>query len=79
MEVKFSPELEAKLDSIASQQGRARETLVREAVEQFVQHTEWFHKEVDAGLAEVRRGDTLEHDRVAARMEELIAQKKRHT
>lgn len=77
MEVKISPELEAKLNSIATQQGRDRETLVREAVEQFVQHTEWFQKKVDDGLAQVRSGDTVEHAKVVTRMEDLIARKQR--
>jgi predicted transcriptional regulator len=77
MEVKISPELEARLATIAMQQGRDRESLVRELIEEYLKHLEWFHKEVDTGLAEVRRGETVEHEQVAARMEKLIARKQR--
>jgi predicted transcriptional regulator len=79
MEVKISPELEAKLDTVATQQGRDRESLVREALEQYLKHLEWFHKEVDTGLAQVRSGDTLPHRQVVAGMEDRIARKQRRT
>jgi len=36
MEVKLFPELQAKLDSIAAQQGRESGSLVREAVERLI-------------------------------------------
>ena len=77
MEVKISPELEAKLDTVATEQGRDRESLAREALEQYLKHLEWFHKEVDAGLAQVRSGDTLPHRQVVAGMEDRIARKQR--
>jgi predicted transcriptional regulator len=79
MEVKISPELEAKLGSIATQQGRALESLVREAVEQFVRHAEWFHKRVDEGLAQVDSHETLSHEQIALATEDLIARKQRRS
>lgn len=42
MEVKLSPELQAKLDSIAAQQGRDSASLVHEAVEGLIGCDEWF-------------------------------------
>jgi predicted transcriptional regulator len=38
-------------------------------------HEEWFIREVEAGLAQVRDGQTLPHEEVVARMEVLIAEK----
>jgi len=77
MEIELSPELQAKLDRIASEQGRDTKSLVHEAVERLVDYDEWFIRQVEQGLAQVDRGDLLEQEDVAARMEKLIAQKQR--
>jgi predicted transcriptional regulator len=79
MELKLSPELQAKLERVASQQGRDSESLVHEAVERLVRYDEWFIQQVEKGLAQIDRGEVLEHDEVAARMENLIAKKQRRT
>jgi predicted transcriptional regulator len=77
MEIKLSPELQAKLDRIASQQGRDSESLVHEAVERLADYDDWFIRQVEKGLAQVDRGEVVEHEEVAARMENLITQKQR--
>lgn len=79
MEVKLSPELQAKLDSIAAQQGRDSASLVHEAVERLIGYDEWFIRQVEEGLAQLDRGEVLEHDEVAARLEKLIAEKQRRS
>ena len=60
----FDPDLQEKLSRIATQQGRAAETLVREAVERLVDYDDWFLQEVDKGLAAADRGEFIEHDAV---------------
>jgi predicted transcriptional regulator len=77
MEVKLSPELQEKLDRLASQQGRDSESLVHEAVERLVGDDEWFAKEVERGLSQIERGEVLDQAEVAARMEKRIAQSRR--
>lgn len=77
MEVKLSSELEAKLDRVAVQQGRDRASLVREAVERLVDHDDWFMRQVEEGLAQVQRGEVLEQEDVADRLEKLIDAKRR--
>jgi predicted transcriptional regulator len=77
MEIELSPELQAKLDRIASQQGRDSKSLVHEAVERLVGYDEWFLRQVEIGLAQADRGELLEDNEVAARMENLIARKQR--
>lgn len=72
MEVKLTPELEAKLDSIAAQQGRDAQSLVKEAVERLVSYDEWFVREVEKGLAQLERGEFLEHEEVGLRLEKLL-------
>ncbi len=75
MQVKLPPELQAKLDRIAAQQGREPESLVNEAVERLVGYDEWFIRQVEKGLAEVERGEVFEHEEVVAKVENLIREK----
>jgi predicted transcriptional regulator len=77
MEIDLSPELQAKLDRIASQQGRDSKSLVHEAVERLVGYDEWFLRQVEIGLAQADRGEFLEHEEVVARTEDLISRKQR--
>jgi predicted transcriptional regulator len=64
MEVDFTPDLEAKLDRLAAEQGRETKALVREAVERFVNHDDWFIREVEKGLAAADRGEFIEHEEI---------------
>jgi predicted transcriptional regulator len=77
MEIELSPELQAKLERIASEQGRDTKSLVKEAVERLVGYDEWFLRQVEIGLAQADRGELLEDNEVAARMENLITRKQR--
>jgi predicted transcriptional regulator len=77
MDIELSPELQAKLERIASEQGRDSKSLVHEAVERLVGYDEWFIREVEKGLAQVDRGEALKDKDVAARMENLIREKQR--
>jgi len=77
MEVRLSPELQAKLDRMAAQQGRDAESLVHEAVDRLVGYDEWFVGEVEKGLAQIERGDVLAHDDVGSRLEKLLIEKQR--
>jgi predicted transcriptional regulator len=79
MELNLSPELKAKLERIAALQGRDTESLVHEAVERLVGYDEWFLSQVEKGLGQIERGEVLDYEVVAARMEKLIAQKQRKT
>lgn len=77
MKIDLSPDLQAKLERLASQQGRNSESLVQEAVERLVDYDEWFLRQVNEGLAQVERGEVVQHEGVAARIENLITQKQR--
>jgi hypothetical protein len=57
MGIDLSPELQVKLDRIASQQGSDGKSLVHQAVERFVGYDEWFICQVETGLAQVDRGE----------------------
>ena len=75
MEVKLTPELEAKLDGIAAQQWRDAQSLVKEAVERLVEYDEWFVREVEKGLEQIEHGEVLGHEEVGARLEKLLNEK----
>jgi len=79
MELKLTPELQAKLDEVAAQQGRDAQSLVQEAVQRLVDYDQWFVREVEKGLAQIERGDVLEHEEVGARLEKLLNEKQRRT
>ncbi len=64
MEVNLPPELEARLNRKAAQQGRDSASLVREAVERLVDYDEWFIGEVEKGLAAGGRGEFIEHEEI---------------
>jgi len=79
MQVNLPPELQAKLDRIAAQEGRDPESLVNEAVERLVSYDESFVRQVERGLAQVERGEVFEHEEVVAKVENLIREKQRQT
>jgi predicted transcriptional regulator len=70
MDVPLNPDLQAKLSRLATQQGRASEALVVEAVERLVNYDEWFLREVDKGLAAADRGEFVEHSDVRKMIDE---------
>ena len=75
MEVHLNPDVQAKLDRLAAEQGRDTEALAEEAIARFVDHDEWFMREVEKGLASSERGEFLNHEEVGTRLEKLIAEK----
>ena len=64
MEIDFTPDIEAKLDRLAAEQGRDAKALVREAVERLVNYDAWFTREVEKGLAAADRGEFIEHEEI---------------
>ncbi len=75
MELHLNPEVQAKLSRIAAECGRDPEVLAQEAIERFVEHDEWFIREVEKGLAQVSRGELLTHEEVGTRIEKLLSTK----
>ena len=55
--MQLTSDQQAKLTRMATEQGRAAETLVQEAVERFLNYDEWFSREVDKRLAAADRAN----------------------
>ncbi len=62
MEVRLTPDLEAKLSRLATERGQDTQTLVQEAIERLVDYDEWFLREVEKGLAAADRGELIDHE-----------------
>ena len=62
MEVRLTPDLEAKLSRLATERGQDTQTLVQEAIERLVDYDEWFLREVEKGLAAAERGELIDHE-----------------
>lgn len=72
MQINIPSDLQAKLDRIAQKQGCAPESIVNEAIGRLVEYDEWFIRQVERGLAQLERGELLEHEEVVSRMENLF-------
>lgn len=72
MEIFFAPELEAKLNRIASQSGKGADQVVRELVVNYVDHDEWFRQEVGKGLTSLDQGKSVSHEEVRRQMERIL-------
>ena len=64
---------EHKLTRLAQARGTDPQALAREAIERLVDYDDWFVREVEKGLAQVERGDTLSHEEVATRLDKHLA------
>ena len=72
MEISFAPELEAKLNRVASQTGKGPDQVVRELVASYVDYDEWFRQEVGKGLSALDRGKFVSHEDVRRQMEQIL-------
>ena len=72
MDVRFSPELEAKLADIAARTGRQAGELIQAAVSRLVDEEARFLEAVEKGFASLDRGEYVTHEEVGARLERLL-------
>ncbi len=70
MNLQVPPELEAKLTRLAAETGRTVDQVAIELLASSIDHDEWFRREVEKGRISAREGRLLDHDEVAARMDE---------
>jgi predicted transcriptional regulator len=70
MEIPIAPELEAKLNRIASQTGKGAGQIVEELVANYFDHDEWFRQGVQKGLESLDHGKSVSHEAVRRQMEQ---------
>jgi predicted transcriptional regulator len=72
MEISIAPELEAKLNRIASQTGKGAGQIVEELVANYFDHDEWFRQAVEQGTASLDQGKSVSHEEVRRQMERTL-------
>ena len=72
MEVRFSPDKEARLRDVAARTGKDAAQIVEEAVDRMLEYDARFIEAVKEGRVAARRGDLLEHDVVVERVKKLL-------
>jgi predicted transcriptional regulator len=72
MEIELLPRQVAELTEIAAQTGRGTDELVRQAVDQMISENEWLRQEAKIGIEQVERGDFLEEEEMASRVERML-------
>jgi len=72
MEVQLAQNQEAQLNELAIKTGRGTEELVQRAVARMLEYDIRFIEAVEEGRASVCRGDSLEHDEVVERIEQMF-------
>ena len=75
MDIQLLPEVEAKVNRLASAQGRAPSDVVSEAVERVVDYDAWFVRSVEHAIAQADAGDLIPHEEVVARIESILQKK----
>ncbi len=72
MEVRFKPELEAKLARSAAQQGRNPDELVQQVLARYFDEESRFVDAVNRGEKALLDGDYLTHEQIGQRLERFL-------
>jgi predicted transcriptional regulator len=72
MEIHFTPEQEAKLAQIATQEGVDAERLVKDAAVRLLEEDARFRAAVREGIAQADRGELIEEEEMNARLEQML-------
>ena len=72
MELRFTPEQQARLSQLAAKAGTNPEHLVIDAALRLLAEDTNFRAAVREGIAQADRGEFIEEDDMAARLEEML-------
>jgi predicted transcriptional regulator len=72
MEVSLTPDLEARLNRIASEAGKGPNQIIEKLVADYVDHDEWFQREVQKGVASLDAGKFVSHEDVGRQIEQIL-------
>jgi predicted transcriptional regulator len=61
-----------QIDRLASVIGRSRAWILNQAADRYLEYEEWFVQQVEKGVADAMRGDTLPHDQVIAELRSKV-------
>jgi predicted transcriptional regulator len=72
MEVHFSPDIETRLQQVASANGKDAEQLVKETVNRMLENQARFIAGVQRGIEQADRGELVDHSEVRNRIDRLF-------
>jgi predicted transcriptional regulator len=72
MEVHFSPDVETRLQQVASANGKNAEQLVKDTVARMLENQARFVAGVQRGIEQADRGEFVEHQKVLNRIDRLL-------
>ena len=72
MEVRFTPEQEARLAELATQSGTNPERLVKDVLIRYLDDESRFLAAVEKGIAAAQRGEFIEEEEMDARVERMF-------
>lgn len=72
MEVHFSPDVETRLQQLASAHGKDAEQLVKDTVNRMLENQARFIAGVQRGIEQADRGELVEHSEVRSRIDRLF-------
>ena len=75
MEIPLAPELEAKLQKVASQAGKGVSQVVGELVAKYLDYDQWFRQQVEQGLASLEQNKSLSQEEVRERIQPFLNRK----
>ncbi len=68
----FTPELQAKLDRVATDINSGADEYVQQLVEHYLDQDVWFRQKVTGGLKQLDHGEFLTHEEVGARLKKMF-------
>ncbi len=66
------PELQAKVERAAAENKSGAEEYVKQLVEHYLEHDAWFRQQVKKGLDQLDGGESLSHEEVGARIDQMF-------
>ena len=72
MELRFTPEMQAKVERAAAENNSEAAEYVQQLVEHYLDHDQWFRRQVQRGLDQLDRGEYVEHEEVWACIEKMF-------
>jgi predicted transcriptional regulator len=66
-----------RLDRLARSMDRPRSWVVGQAIDRYLEHQDWFAREVARGVEQADRGELIPHDQVMSEIREKLRKRRR--
>jgi len=66
-----------RLDRLARTMDRPRSWVLSQAIDRYIEHQDWFAREVERGVEQADRGELIPHDQVMSELKERLRKRRR--